>query len=341
MKKILILQPYLDQSISIAKFLKKQSNDFFIIGGLYGEEKHINSIPYFDKIDRISADTLLNYPKYDVILPTGANSTNTLLSQIKKIKIGNIEFDQNNLFVFDKIKMLNFVKGMGIPVPKTCFSINEITEYPIFYKQAIETGGGQRGIVRNKEELRALEFKDNFLIFQEYIDSPYTFGVGFLAEDGKLTTSFIQRELLSFPKSGGSGVVLEKFEDKKLIKYTETILKNSNYSGWGLAEFKYCPKRNDYVFMEVNAKFWASIEFAFINNHIFLKELFNLQYKEKNIQCVVYLNRLANYGLLDYIKYGLKYKNCCFLNFKDSLSILIGYYSPIKIFRFMKRFFWK
>ncbi len=341
MKKVLILQPYLDQSIATAKFLKKYSNNFFIIGGIQGQDKTTHRIPYFDKIDRISVDTLSNCSNYDVILPTGSNGTNALVSQLKIIKIGNIEFKQNNLFVFDKIKMLNFVVKLDIPVPNTYFSLNEINEYPIFYKQAFETGSGQRGILRREKELKALKFDDNSLIFQEYIDSPYTFGVGFLATEGKLITSFIQKELLSFPRPGGSGVVLEKFEDERLIKYTETILKNLNYTGWGLAEFKYCPKRNDYVFMEVNAKFWGSIEFTFINNPIFLKELFDLQYKVKNIQCTVYLNRLANYGLLDYIRYGLKYRNCCFLNFKDSLSILIGYYSPLKIFRYMKSYLCK
>src|SRR5574341_2011854 len=106
MKKILILQPDSDQSRSIAKFLKKYSHDFYIIGGLYEQDKSIHRIPYFDRIDRLSVNTLLNYCNYDIILPTGADSTFALLSQIKTIKIGNIEFDQNNLFVFDKTKML-------------------------------------------------------------------------------------------------------------------------------------------------------------------------------------------------------------------------------------------
>ncbi len=338
MKKILILQPNLDQSISIAKFLKAYANDFYIIGGYYGGAS-IPKIPYFDKIERISENTSLNFSKYDIILPTGANSTKTVLSQMKTIKVGNIEFNENNLLVFDKIKMLNIVVSMGIPVPVTYCSIDEIIEYPIFYKQAYETGSGQRGVLRNDKELTALKFKDHSLIFQEYIDSPYTFGVGFLANEGRLIISFIQKELMSFPRSGGSGVVLEKYEDDRLIRYTETILKNLNYSGWGLAEFKYCKKRNDYVFMEVNAKLWASIEFALINDPDFFKELFDIRYAGRNIQCIVYLNRLANYGLLEYIKYGLKYKNCCSLNFKDSLSILSGYYSPVKIIKKIKDFF--
>lgn len=323
MKNVLILQPELDQSMAIAKYLKTFSNNFFIIGGLCGRNTPITKIPYFDKINRIFEDTLLNCSDYDIILPTGANSTHSLLSQTKKIKVGNIEFNQNNISLFDKIKTLNIINNMGIPVPITYFSIDEITEYPIFYKQAIETGGGQRGIIRSKEELKTLKFEGNSLIFQEYIDSPYTFGVGFLANEGELVTSFIQKEIMSFPRTGGSGVVLTKYEDDKLIKYTKRILKNLNYNGWGLVEFKYCPKRNDYVFMEVNAKFWASIEFAFFNNPIFLKELFGIEYKKINTQCIVYLNRLAYYGIINYFQNVLKYKNCHFLYFKNSLRILL------------------
>ena len=150
MKRVLILQPDLDQSMAIAKFLKTYSNNFVIIGGLCGRDTPIHKIPYFDKIIKIYNGTLLNYSDYDIILPTGANSTHILLYKIIKIKVGNIEFDQNNLSLFNKIKTLNIINNMSIPVPITYVSINEITEYPIFYKQAFETGGGQRGIIRSK-----------------------------------------------------------------------------------------------------------------------------------------------------------------------------------------------
>ena len=79
-------------------------------------------------------------------------------------------------------------------------------------------------------------------------------------------------------------------------------MKNLKYSGWGLIEFKYCPKRKDYVFMEVNAKFWASIEFTLINNPAFFFKLFGIQYEiKKPVNCIIFLDRLAHYGIIDFI----------------------------------------
>ena len=67
-------------------------------------------------------------------------------------------------------------------------------------------------------------------------------------------------------------------------------------AGWGLAEFKYCPKRRDFVFMEINAKLWASIEFAFMNNSNFLKYLFGIDYPEKKVDAALFIDRLVALG---------------------------------------------
>ena len=145
------------------------------------------------------------------------------------------------------------------------------------------------------------------IFFQEYIDSPNTVGVGFLAKDGVLVSSFIQKEILSSPITGGSGVILQQIKNKTLINYTEKIVKKICYSGWGLAEFKYCPKQKTYVFMELNAKFWASLELTFLNNQSFLKHLFNIEYKPENINTIIYLNRSLGIGFKNAFAPLLKY----------------------------------
>lgn len=323
MKKILILQPHLDQSRAIAKFLKLYSNEFIITGGFENDDQCPSSMPFFDSLKKLSINSNLNFDAYDIILPTGAKSTYSLLKTKNTIQIGNISFHQENLRVFDKLSMLDIVKELQIPIPNTYLDIQSIQEFPVFYKQRIETGGGIRGIIKSSKELEKLSGEKS-IFFQEYIASPETYGVGFLARDGNLITYFIQKELYSLPKAGGSGVILTKYEDKKLVYYTEKILKNLKYNGWGLIEFKYCPKRNDFVFMEVNAKFWASIEFALLNNPIFFKELFDIYYNPLDIDCIVFLDRLAHYGIKQYFKLLLSHNSCYKLNFWDSLIVLFA-----------------
>lgn len=147
-----------------------------------------------------------------------------------------------------------------------------------------------------------------------------------------MLTSFIQKELLSYPRPGGSGVVLTTIDDPRLIEYAERIIRRLNFSGWGLIEFKYCPKRDDYVFMEVNAKFWASIELAFMNNSVFLKELFDIDYAESNVSNVIFMDRLAKYGFLDYIRTCMEYKSFYKLHTLESIPRLaIGCLREIKM----------
>lgn len=321
MKQILILQPNLDQSIAIAKYIKKYSNRYHVVGGY---EKNIpisGRFSCYDEMIIVPSDRNVISKDYDLIIPTGAKSTYQEITQRGTIQIGNIKYDKANLVVFDKIKTLKTVGGIGVPVPATYSDLEEVSEYPVFYKQDFERGGGARGVIKDKTEL--VKISDNSgLIYQEFIDSPFTYGVAFLAHEGHMLTSFIQKELLSYPRPGGSGVVLTTVEDPRLIEYAERIIQRLNLSGWGLVEFKYCPKRDDYVFMEVNAKFWASIELAFMNNSTFLKELFDINYTAPKITSIIFMDRLAKYGAVEYVQASVKYKDFYKLNLLKSISQL-------------------
>jgi len=135
------------------------------------------------------------------------------------------------------------------------------------------------------------------LIFQEFIESQGTYGVCFLADQGRLFATNTHFERESIPKEGGSAVIIERFNDDRLLRHTKRLIDSLNYSGWGLAEFKYCPRRDDYVFMEINAKFWASCEFAFVNEPLFLKLLFDIESREIAVERMVFVDRALSRGL--------------------------------------------
>lgn len=236
--------------------------------------------------------------------------------------INNILYASQNLQCFDKLNFLNVVRSIGLLVPKTFLSIVQIDiPFPIFYKQKYEQGGGLRGIAYTQSDLDKLKDSNN-LIFQEYIPGRSTYGVGFIAQKGELLTTFVHEEFLSLPVQGGSAVCIRKFEDERLIEYTKRIVKNINYSGWGLTEYKYCQKRKDYVFMEVNAKLWASIEFALLNNNEFLKYLLDLDYKKKIVFSAVFIDRLLS---LEWAEFFKAFKFVCFsriITYKTHFQLL-------------------
>ncbi len=269
MKKVLFLEGHKDQAKTLARFLKKAQGYQL----------------YF------SEDTNTDNPdQYDIIIPSGADSTRNYILKYNSLTIGQITYIKDNLVAFDKIKSIELVKSVGVPVPATYLDKSQINFFPVFYKSLQEQGYAKRGIIRN--ELDLMQITDDDIFYQEFIWSKGTYSVGFLADRGKLITVFPQKEIISYPYHGGSGVILKQIHDKRLIDYTERIVRVFNYSGWGLTEFKYCTKRDDYVFMELNAKFWASLRFAFENNPDFLKYLFDIEIKPKNIQTIVYIDRV-------------------------------------------------
>lgn len=302
MKTVLILDPTLDQAIVIAKYIRRYGTGFKVFACFEDKLKSFPGAQWFDEVVIHSFDDSSLVARYDYVVPSGAYSTYKLLSSVESLRVGNVNLSISNLVLYDKLKTLDIGERLGIPTPVTFNSVDKVENLPVFYKEPFETGGGKRGIARTSKELDAIAVHEN-LIYQEYINTPVTYGVGFLAEEGDMLTSFLHKEILSMPKAGGSGVVLERIaSDRRLLDYTKRIIEDLSYSGWGLAEFKYCNRRDDFVLMEVNTKFWASIEFAFLNNNTFLRDLFGISYHEQNVEKVIYLDRLISLGLLETLR---------------------------------------
>jgi predicted ATP-grasp superfamily ATP-dependent carboligase len=295
MKKVLIYEANASQALALTKFIQKYSN-YYIVGCV---EKNIRfNQKDYDEIIIQSFDSI-DISLYDYILPMGANTSFSIVEKFEKINFcNNIYMDTNNLVVYDKPKMLSIVDLLNIPTPETWDKIENIQKFPLFYKEDFENGGGVRGVAQNIDQV---PHKDR-LIYQEYISTPSTYGVGFLAHEGNILTYIMHKEVISFPKDGGSSVVIESFSDERLLGYTKTIIKHINYNGWGLAEFKYCDKREDFVFMEVNAKFWASIEFMLVNNPQFLNNLLGIHYDHPKADKMVFINRLLQYSIWEVIE---------------------------------------
>ena len=141
-KKILILEPFTDQGRSIAKFIKKNSDDYYIIGGLEEKDRKIKKIPFFDSLIVINIDSSLRREDYLFILPTGARSTYKWMQLNDSIKIGEILYKSENLQVFNKLIFLQKVKELGIPIPITydCYLNIKITLF--FLNKDLKKGEG-------------------------------------------------------------------------------------------------------------------------------------------------------------------------------------------------------
>lgn len=288
---IYLCSPGSDQSQTLARLLR-QYTQHRIVGVLFEDETRFIS----RNIDEfVSYRDLDNLPGDGLILPTGARSTQFMLER-GDVTCGSVVLTRDALRVFDKPWIIALAAACRVPTPITWLRVEDIGDYPAFFKELRERGGGRRGIARQPAEIPA-SGRDE-LIYQEYIDSPGTYGVGFIARRGEILTSHAHFEAISIPPSGGSAVALRSIADPRLDEYARRIIAQLGYSGWGLVEFKYCPKRDDYVFMEVNAKFWASLELALANQPLFAELLFGIETPEQAIVGMVFLNRYLQRGLL-------------------------------------------
>jgi hypothetical protein len=287
--QFLVAEPQGSQARVIATYIKKYLPDCDVIGLVDGDCAVRRQIKPYKKL--VSSQEPISLEA--CIVPTGARSTAQMLRR-HDVSIGRVTLRQAALDVYQKPWMIEMAASVGVPVPTTHLSIDGDITFPLFYKQKNEEGGSVRGIARRLSQVPKKGREQ--LIYQEYIASPGTYGVGFIADRGEIVTSFAHFERESFPETGGSAVILERHDDDRLTAYTKRILDRIGYSGWGLAEFKYCPVRDDYVFMEINAKFWASCEFSFINQPDFLKLLFGIEVKEPNVERMVFVDRTLMRG---------------------------------------------
>jgi len=321
---IYLCSPKSDQAEVILNLIKKHQPETNIYGVLFDHEKPFYSrhIKKFIRIEDLEI-------KDKLLIPTGARSTQYFLER-QDTRIGAVTLTTNALKVYDKPWILDQATSCSIPVPKTWLTVNEIEAFPVFYKQRHEEGGGTRGLAKAIEDI-PIDNRQN-LIFQEYIDSPGTYGVGFLAEKGEIIAISTHFEELSLPITGGSAVTITPFNDDRLERYSREIIRKLNYSGWGLVEFKYCPNRQNFVFMEVNAKLWASCQLAFDTEPKFSELLFDIKQPAITRERILFLNR--------YLRNGFKF---CLANkkflYSSKITIYRGFLKSLVVFLIPKSLF--
>jgi len=96
---------------------------------------------------------------------------------------------------------------------------------------------------------------------QEYFEGQGV-GVEFLAKDGKILTAFQHLRLHEPPNGGGSSYRKSCSLDPQLLAATTSLIQSLGYSGVGMAEFRYHFKSNDWIFVELNSRFWGSLPLA-------------------------------------------------------------------------------
>jgi predicted ATP-grasp superfamily ATP-dependent carboligase len=198
--------------------------------------------------------------KIDVLLPVGYHA-NVVVSKYKDsltkyLRVPVADYDLM-LTAADKGKTMAFAASVGIKVPKVYQSIEDIEAYPVVVKGT--KGTGNVTYVSSPEELRGLACED--VLIQEYIPGE---GYGFygLFCHGAPRAIFMHKRRREFPVTGGASTAAESYYDEDLKAQGSRLLSALQWHGVAMVEMKRDTRDGEYKLMEINPKFWGSLDLS-------------------------------------------------------------------------------
>lgn len=215
----------------------------------------------------------------------------------KNIVLPFVDYDKY-ISASDKSSLVLLSNRLGIPVPRTLFLSDygnpssllkdaERMAYPLVVKTAfsrVRTSDGwvSGGVkyARNSRELSKIleDWKSrgiNILV-QEKIEG-HGFGIFLLMHDGEVISRFAHRRIREKPPSGGVSVLCESITPPHgTFEYASKLLRELNWTGIAMVEFKWDDKENKAQLMEINARFWGSLQLAISSGVDFPYHLFQM-----------------------------------------------------------------
>jgi predicted ATP-grasp superfamily ATP-dependent carboligase len=185
-------------------------------------------------------------------------------------------------FVTDKWRLLEFAQQSGIPIPRTHFvnglaglkKCQDTIAYPAVVKPIRSRIPTDRGwlsasvqYAESEAELVRLYEKTEHLasypsLIQERIVGP-GIGIFVLFDRGQLVADFAHRRLREKPPAGGVSVLRESIPvDPGLREHAARLFGRIGWHGVAMMEFKQDLATGNFFLMEVNGRFWGSLQLA-------------------------------------------------------------------------------
>lgn len=181
--------------------------------------------------------------------------------------------------VHDKGELASFASAHGVECPPTfrpegpgdVDSMASLLPYPLLIKPRHSSGG--RGIVRVETPSQLRKEYPNvhaihpFPILQECLPpGGAALGVGALMNfSSEPRATFAYRRLREYPVGGGPSTLRESVLDDTLCRTTERLLSALQWVGVAMAEYKVDPRDGRPKLLEVNPRFWGSLNLAILS----------------------------------------------------------------------------
>jgi predicted ATP-grasp superfamily ATP-dependent carboligase len=258
-----------------------------------GSHRRVFSLSFYSKFcrDRIiypppdQSDEFIDFMirlvrsrKFDILLPVRSTVTPLIAQHAKEFKpFVNFALPSLESMTLANNKELTFrfAEKMKIPVPRTIYprKFSDVEQeaknfrFPVVAKALIASGSRGLAYLNSADEL--LRFaKKNLIsqsdanqqkcIVQEYIRGP---GCGFFSifDQGEPKAIFMHRRIREYPITGGPSTLAESYYHPRLKELGLKLLKALNWNGVAMVEFKLDLADNEFKLMEINPRFWGSL----------------------------------------------------------------------------------
>ncbi|MCU0231503.1 MAG: ATP-grasp domain-containing protein, partial [Acidobacteria bacterium] len=183
----------------------------------------------------------------------------------------------------DKVRLVELATSLGVPVPDGFRGDSgaasdprlERLGFPLVLKPAVSRyceGGAWHGasvrVVADREGLsRALATGPEFGAGRRFLVQARVPGEGrgvfVLAHEGRVRCVFAHRRLREKPPWGGVSTLCEVSEPEPLlVEHARRLIEALGWTGVAMVEFKYDPATGRAWLMEINGRFWGSIQLA-------------------------------------------------------------------------------
>lgn len=184
---------------------------------------------------------------------------------------------ESYLVACNKAESARFAVQSGIDCPKTVVpdsldnlhTISSELEYPVVIKPRQSSGSRGIKVINNSRHLTAEYRKTHnsypFPIIQEYIGNGTRYDVCLLyGKTHEAEAAFVQKEIRHFPLKMGPSTVQESVYLPHLIEKSRNLMKNLKW--YGVVEIEYMVDERDgkFKFMEINPRFWNSLQMSIL-----------------------------------------------------------------------------
>ena len=181
----------------------------------------------------------------------------------------------------DKCYLMRLAETLGIPIPETTFVPNaeaqeilsSIESFPVVVKPGRSAtrinGVWQKTAVQYAPDSGALHrlYRENDYLRLPSLIQRRVYGEGHgifaLMNHGKPVALFAHRRLREKPPSGGVSVMSESIPlPQPITSYALRLLEHVGWHGVAMVEFKLDEQSKEPMLMEVNGRFWGSLQLA-------------------------------------------------------------------------------